>query len=268
MKEKLEKIVSSAIETGKKFFNHIKKNAKVYTLMGAVGVANAGKLDIWNSAVSESTNENVDIYDVGVDSPYMPTSEKVHIYLTDDPNGINGLLKGAGINSSEFFSKKSFLTADNNLGDNSNNWLNINYMGPIGGDISYTPLNTLGRNIVLRQDLNSPSPVKDDHVYDLVEMTNEFTQRAWINLPDITSSTPRSPEYYDVWEFISTNNADINFDGKVNLMDFSQLAPYWNTTGHGPQDNWANFADINRDGNVDLTDLVYMTDNWLWDGTQ
>lgn len=53
-------------------------------------------------------------------------------------------------------------------------------------------------------------------------------------------------------------NADLNRDGKVNLIDFSILLFWWNSDG-GASDPP---ADINRDGNVSLTDFSILLFNW------
>jgi hypothetical protein len=53
-------------------------------------------------------------------------------------------------------------------------------------------------------------------------------------------------------------NADLNRDGKVNLVDFSILLFWWNTSGGDSNPP----ADINRDGKVSLTDFSIMLFNW------
>ncbi|MCA9354004.1 MAG: hypothetical protein KC877_00615 [Candidatus Kaiserbacteria bacterium] len=53
-------------------------------------------------------------------------------------------------------------------------------------------------------------------------------------------------------------NADLNRDGKVNLVDFSILLFWWASNG-GDSDPP---ADINRDGTVSLTDFSIMLFNW------
>ncbi len=53
-------------------------------------------------------------------------------------------------------------------------------------------------------------------------------------------------------------NADLNRDGKVNLIDFSILLFWWNGTG-GDSDPP---ADINQDGRVSLTDFSILLFNW------
>ena len=53
-------------------------------------------------------------------------------------------------------------------------------------------------------------------------------------------------------------NADLNRDGKVNLIDFSILLYWWNSNG-GDSDPP---ADINRDGKVNLTDFSILLFNW------
>ncbi len=50
------------------------------------------------------------------------------------------------------------------------------------------------------------------------------------------------------------NRADLNKDGKVNLVDFSILLFNWKTSDA--------VADINQDGNVNLTDFSIMLSNW------
>lgn len=53
-------------------------------------------------------------------------------------------------------------------------------------------------------------------------------------------------------------DADLNRDGKINLIDFSILLYWWNTAG-GDSDPP---ADINRDGKVSLTDFSILLFNW------
>ena len=53
-------------------------------------------------------------------------------------------------------------------------------------------------------------------------------------------------------------NADLNRDGRVNLVDFSILLFWWNSTGGDSNPP----ADINRDGTVSLTDFSIMLFNW------
>ena len=53
-------------------------------------------------------------------------------------------------------------------------------------------------------------------------------------------------------------NADLNRDGKVNLIDFSILLFWWQTDGGDSNPS----ADINQDGNVSLTDFSILLFNW------
>lgn len=53
-------------------------------------------------------------------------------------------------------------------------------------------------------------------------------------------------------------NADLNRDGKVNLIDFSILLYWWNTDGGDSEPS----ADINSDNKVNLTDFSIMLFNW------
>ena len=49
-------------------------------------------------------------------------------------------------------------------------------------------------------------------------------------------------------------SADLNRDGKVNLIDFSIMLFHWG--------NPDPVADINEDGTVDLTDFSILLFNW------
>jgi hypothetical protein len=65
--------------------------------------------------------------------------------------------------------------------------------------------------------------------------------------------------YYGVGEAADAPlNADLNRDGKINLVDFSILLFWWNSNG-GDSDPP---ADINRDTRVNLTDFSIMLFNW------
>jgi hypothetical protein len=57
---------------------------------------------------------------------------------------------------------------------------------------------------------------------------------------------------------VQPNNADLNSDGKVNLVDFSILLFWWNGDGGDSSPP----ADINADGKVSLTDFSIMLFNW------
>lgn len=56
----------------------------------------------------------------------------------------------------------------------------------------------------------------------------------------------------------ATNNADLNRDTKVNLIDFSVLIFWWGTAGAGATPS----ADINGNGRVGLEDFSILLFNW------
>lgn len=60
--------------------------------------------------------------------------------------------------------------------------------------------------------------------------------------------------YVGVQEKAEPGNADLNADGRVNLVDFSILLFHWNTD-HA-------VADLNADGRVNLTDFSILLFNW------
>ncbi|USN87819.1 MAG: hypothetical protein H6779_00010 [Candidatus Nomurabacteria bacterium] len=57
---------------------------------------------------------------------------------------------------------------------------------------------------------------------------------------------------------VKPSTADLNVDGKVNLVDFSILLFWWNTDGGNSNPS----ADINGDGKVSLTDFSILLFNW------
>jgi len=62
-----------------------------------------------------------------------------------------------------------------------------------------------------------------------------------------TKNAPSSSSY---------NKADLSFDGKVNIVDFSMLA-YWYHKKTFPKN-----VDLNNDGKIDLVDFSIMAYNW------
>ena len=64
-------------------------------------------------------------------------------------------------------------------------------------------------------------------------------------------------------ETILDGNADINWDKKVNLVDFSVLASKWLMMDCNELNDWCEWADINRSGEVDINDLTIMAEKWM-----
>lgn len=64
--------------------------------------------------------------------------------------------------------------------------------------------------------------------------------------------------FYGVGEEASTLDADLNRDGRVDLIDFSILLFWWGTDGGDSSPP----ADINRDGNTSLTDFSILLFQW------
>jgi hypothetical protein len=56
----------------------------------------------------------------------------------------------------------------------------------------------------------------------------------------------------------ATQPSDLNRDGSVNLIDFSILIFWWQTTGGDSNPP----ADINQNGNVGLEDFSILLFNW------
>ena len=89
--------------------------------------------------------------------------------------------------------------------------------------------------------------------------TGPHQARASVKTEDFGSSNFSNYVRYGVGEALAdTNPADLNRDGRVNLVDFSILLFWWETDG-GDSDPP---ADINRDGVVNLVDFSILLFNW------
>ncbi|MCK4751843.1 MAG: hypothetical protein KAS75_00250 [Planctomycetes bacterium] len=64
-------------------------------------------------------------------------------------------------------------------------------------------------------------------------------------------------------EFSHVRNRDLNFDDKVNFIDFVLLASQWNATDCNDP-NWCDGLDLDEDGYVDVRDLELFNEYWLW----
>ena len=62
-------------------------------------------------------------------------------------------------------------------------------------------------------------------------------------------------------EIVSANNADVNFDGTVNLYDYSYLSKDWQS--YRDCEDLCLAGDINHDCNVNLEDLLSIVSDWL-----
>ena len=61
---------------------------------------------------------------------------------------------------------------------------------------------------------------------------------------------------------IFTNPGDLNFDCKVNLVDFARLDAPWTQDGCVTP-TWCGYADINHDSIVNFQDLTILVEHWL-----
>ena len=69
------------------------------------------------------------------------------------------------------------------------------------------------------------------------------------------------PNYFLRFSHIPTR--DLNFDEKVNFVDFATFASKWNATDRN-NPNWCDGADLDRDSDVDYNDLGLFLGYWLW----
>ncbi len=243
-----------------------------YLIFGGVAKAEPNYLDIWNYSFGMDVGEEVQVKENWSSGEYgWPSGVKLRMYGWGPTvgNPTDHAISPVGIDDNKAYVLEFRLEASTNMPDNKDNAIDLNYWQGI--EENGSPLQRKKRNFFMRQHPNSPSSSEDANVYDLLDLTNYFTQNAQIWLPDITAATPRSPAHYDQWQKIVSNYANLKpsvFDGNlpndgVNWADFAVFANYWQTSGHGAHDNWANGADLDRDGSVNEIDLMKFAEQWL-----
>lgn len=91
------------------------------------------------------------------------------------------------------------------------------------------------------------------------------TVKVKFELPDTSGSTKKESTFSNILSFgvgvgatPIAGSADLNRDGKVNLVDFSILVFWWGTTGGASNPP----ADININGKVGLEDFSILLFNW------
>ncbi len=120
-----------------------------------------------------------------------------------------------------------------------------------------------GRNnssIKSEQTVTSDDDGRWSTTYDTSNFrTDTYRVRAKAEQTDGTETNFSEYTFYGVGQEADVPlNADLNRDGKVNLVDFSILLYWWNSTG-GDSDPP---ADINLSGQVNLTDFSIMLFQW------
>ena len=73
------------------------------------------------------------------------------------------------------------------------------------------------------------------------------------------------PNYF--LSFSHSPTRDLNFDEKVNFVDFATFASKWNATDRNDP-NWYDGADLDGDGEVGSVDLGLFVEYWLWPDSQ
>jgi len=228
-------------------------------------------LDIWNWSFSIDRGEQVKVYENFYTGEYLrsPLSDlRIYGWGKNGPILDDHAISPISIEPNKTYLLKFCLEAET-CPNGVDNAIDLNYWRT-------NPINPAKRNFFMRQDPNSPrkgTPEKDPNVYDLIDLTNYFTQNAQIGLPNITSSTPRTPTIYDKWQMIISNYADIEPsvtdgnlpNGKVDFRDFARLANNWGRTDCNSVNHWCAYADLNRSGTVNEYDLSSFSEQWLVD---
>lgn len=237
---------------------------------GADAKADPNMVDLWHYNFSIPTGELVDVKENSTNVEYIESIyDTLRICgigpLPGDPNDNKLIL--IGINNNGRNVVRLALSVGQGVPDGIDRVISINYAGSIG-TFGYGPLTYQKKNIFMIQNPNDPNDsTPDPNKYDVLDLTDYFTIEGIINLPPITSSTPRDQVSVN-WYFITSNYADIHpktTDGLVNFQDFSRLAKHWGRTDCDSSNNWCEYADLERDGNVDYNDVDKFNEQWLVD---
>jgi len=238
---------------------------------GGDALAEPNSVDIWHYSPSLDRGEAVDIVENENSSSYLESMINPNLRFwgigsrPGNPN--DGKLSWVGINSDGRNVARLAFSVDQDISDGTDRVIIIYYMGSIG-EYGYGPLNYQKKNIFMIQDPNDPNDnTPDPNKYDVLTLTNYFNQEGTINLPPVTSSTPRDQVSAN-WYFITSNYADIYpqiTDGIVNFNDFAHFSLSWLRNDCDPNNHWCNFSDLDRSGVVDSNDLGLFSNEWLWD---
>lgn len=240
---------------------------------GAYAKADQNYLDIWNWSFQVDNGEHIKVKENSGNGEYPWPNVPLRIYgwgmngINPDPHALGEY----GIEPNKAYVLEFRLEAESTMPNDRDNALDLNY--DEGVLESGSPLQRNKRNFVMRQHPNSPSSHTDPNVYDLLDLTDDFTVNAQIWLPDITSSTPRTPAIYDKWNMIISNYADIqpsvvdgnSPDGKVNWKDLGHMSLYWLRNDCNESNHWCDYADLDRDGKVDFNDFAGVGQQWRVD---
>ncbi len=242
----------------------------VYLISGGTAKADPNMVDIWHyNASFPPTGELVDVKENSANVEYIDyIGDILRICgigpLPEDPN--DNKLCLIGINNGRTVSRLAF-SVDQEIPNGTERFILINYFGSTHKP-GYGPLNSNKRNIFMIQNPNDPNDsTPNPNKYDILDPTNYFEDYTTINLPTVTSSTPRDQVSAN-WYFITSNYADIHpkiTNGIVNLADFAVFAASWRRSDANENNNWHKGADLDRNGDVNEIDLIKFAEQYLCD---
>jgi len=110
--------------------------------------------------------------------------------------------------------------------------------------------------------------------YDMIPIATELTSPSY-QLTDLEPATSyrwmivatdgQAVAEGPTWVFTTDVSADINRDGKINLLDYSLLNKNWQVADCNEVNDWCEKADIDKSSVVDFSDLLIIAENWLDD---
>ncbi|MHC4115154.1 MAG: hypothetical protein ACYSSL_07545 [Planctomycetota bacterium] len=213
-------------------------------LFGGTAKAGESKVYNWSDHAGVANCEKVLISeDILMNGEYIllpgNTITRMYGWGPTTGNPTDHKLSDLAIEVDKAYFNRLFLTADVLVPNGADNYLLIKK--------PTTPPDFEKRNFVMKQNSDSPSSHTDPNIYDLLDLTNNFTQDGHIILPNITALTPRGTDNpYDLWDHVISNYADI------------QPSVVGNSNN-----KWCEYVDLDRDGNVDYNDLDKFSEQWL-----
>ena len=124
--------------------------------------------------------------------------------------------------------------------------------------VDYVKINALGGALEFS---NAPFAVLDLTLSDGTPIDGVLGMNFFWNRNIIFEPNPSGSGFLHASDPVPYGNADFDFDGDVNLVDFSMFASAW--ASQQPESAYLPVCDMYMDGRIDIRDLEAFTEHWL-----
>lgn len=249
---KLENIINSVKQAGKKVGKFVKDNAKTLALTTALAVG--GNAVYGDRIVDKLIYNSGDAY----------TDLRHQSNAKENFDGSDSIfLEGPALPRINFYSRNSLCNPDKLTKDVRPLESMTTYTSEIEGVglsqpencsvIVYCDQGFQGENIIKKLTDGNNNTIQ---IYDGKKLASHYPNPAFAIQVDNGISKKLNTEFYA--------SADLNIDGRVDMEDYAILSKNWltnvvQTDVYSPN----GFADINKNGTVDVVDLALFAQQWL-----